>query len=179
MKLHQIIPTLLVKQAYEYETDADVPLPILKNPIYGAFTRPDQVMSRIGDDGGEGGMGKFTTGLLQTGGAATGGFGGYLLGGLKKNKLAKTLGALTGTYLGLGTGGATAGLMHNEQSRNQFAKTLRGALSEDDTAKIPPGILQLLDKGNTDKFKEMIPNFVPELMQSPYVKALIDSQTER
>lgn len=171
-----IIPTVIIKSSFSYKTDADIPLPQLSKPIISAFLRPDQVTSRIKNDGGEGLQGVFSSGLAQLLGSGSGATLGAALTRGSKSKLAKALSTGLGSYLGIGTGGATANLMHNAESKNQFTKALQGALSQEDRSNLPSGLINLIEKGEAKKFKELAEQTIPGLSERPYIKQILNSQ---
>lgn len=171
-----IIPTVIIKSSFSYKTDADIPLPQLSKPIISAFLRPDQVIPRIKNEGGEGLSGVFSSGLAQLLGSGSGATLGAALTNRSKSKLAKALSAGLGSYLGIGTGGAAANLMHNSESKAQFAKALQGALSTQDKSNLPSGLIALIEKGEADKFKELAEQTIPGISERPYIKQILKSQ---
>lgn len=169
-----VIPNYFIKLAFSYETEADIPLQQLANPILSAFKRPDQVASRMKNEGGEGKIGALSSGGLQALGMGVGGGAGAFTP--TKSKTGKILASILGSYLGLGTGGAVANKIHNNESKEQFSKSLKGALSEQDRNVLPSGLMSLIENGKADKFKQLAEQTIPGISDRPYIKEILKSQ---
>jgi hypothetical protein len=166
-----------------YDTDADIPKPILDGTLMNNIKNPFKTSGRIADAGEEGTGGRIRTLLMQALGASAGGGVGLAAGmrgkGSGKAKVAGGALGLLGSALGISGGGMAAQSMHNDQSSAQFGKALKGALSPRDMERLPAGLLKLIEAGKAEKVRALLPMNAPDIANRPYVKNLMDSQRPR
>jgi len=166
-----------------YDTDVDIPKPILDGTFLNNIKNPFATQGRIADTGEEGTGGRIRTLLLQALGAGAGGGMGAGMGlsakGSVKSKAAGGILGLLGAALGVSGGGMAAQGMHNADSREQFVKALKGSLSPNDTGNMPSGLLKLIEEGKANKVLQLLPKNAPDIADRPYVRNLMDSQRPR
>jgi len=166
-----------------YDTDADIPKPILADALMNNIKNPFKTADRISTTGEEGAGGMLRTLLMQALGAGSAGGAGLAAGlqakGPVKAKVTGGLLGLLGAALGVSGGGMAAQGMHNSDSREQFTKALKGSLSANDMGNMPSGLLKLIEAGKAEKVRALLPKNAPDIANRPYVKNLMDSQRPR
>lgn len=165
-----------------YDTDADIPKPILDDTFLNNIKNPFATQGRIANEGGEGTGGRIRTLLLQALGAVAGNTPGVVMGVKSrtgKGRLMAALASLGGAYAGYSGGGMAAQGMHNAGSQAQFVKALKGSLSPNDMGNMPSGLLKLIEEGKANKVLQLLPKNAPDIADRPYVRNLMDSQRPR
>lgn len=100
-----------------------------------------------------------------------------------KSKTGKLIGALLaalGGTTGMLVGGNVAVNNHNETSKSQFLRALRGSMSGDDHRSLPFAMRELLDKNEGyDEIMKHLPQVAPEIANRDYTRRLFETQTPR
>jgi hypothetical protein len=160
-----------------YDSHMSIPHQRLADTFSRNIKNPYATAGRI-SDAGDGGAALSTAAWQALSGLGLAAAGGRAsaMAGTPGGKVGGLLASLLLGHLGVTSSGMRGQALHNSRSKEQFGRALLGSLSATQKDNIPSGLLDLIAEGNPESLAKILPEAAPDVMDSPFVRRLFETQ---